>query len=110
MNYVYRPLPDLFEGSIEISIPKYKERLDLVKRLNVNSKDGEISVEQFENISMVRDIVGEFVTKVELVVKESGQQISCLDDLEYYESFNEILGHLSGVLFNGIKLGNAKKD
>jgi hypothetical protein len=110
MLYDYRPNPELFDGVISVEIPRYKERLDLVKKLNITQKDGEVSVEQFDNISLVRDIVIDRIRKVELFIKGNGQQIGSMDDLEFFEEFNVILQEISALIFNGIKLGNAKKD
>lgn len=97
-----------FTGSIEMRMLKFKERLDAIKSLNVTQNDGEIqiSTENLEKFEKLVEIVKKQISKVDLTHKKSKTKFENLDDLEYYAEYTEVVNVLSGILLNGVSLGN----
>ncbi len=95
------------KGSIKIEIPKYAERMNLLKDINlsfIQSGEVKISNDQIETMIKIKDVVQSKVSSVDVEI--SKKKINSFEDLEYYAEFNVILNELSSIIFNGAKLGN----
>lgn len=98
------------KGVIEIELPKYKDRMAIIKSMNINfGKDGELKFEanQLDIIEKMSDIVNERIKKVSLETID-GDKIESLGDLEYYSVYSEIINELINIVFNGAKLGKQR--
>jgi hypothetical protein len=97
---------DGLTGTIEIEVPKFKERMKILKDMNISVGD-DATVESsklLDQTEMIIDLVSSKIKKVNLSVK--GHKFNSVDDLEYYEFFQGIMSELSQVLMKGISLGN----
>lgn len=115
MQYTWKPcesdVEDLkeLEGHIVLNVPKYKERMELIKSLKLKVTDGTIEMgdEQFDSFDKILEIVKKRITKIEL--KYGDMKFKTLEDLEHYEVFTHITSELWGLIGNGIKLGKKQK-
>ncbi len=111
MNYKWTPSETL-EGFVEIKLLKYNDRMKVLESLNLKpNKEGEVTVNKdtIDQLSKIRERLVDQITKVDLKHKDSGLHFKSLDDLEYYEEYQEVVNSLSGILLNGVKLGNGSK-
>lgn len=99
------------EGSIEIEIYKYKERLKLVKEMNI-TLDGNSEVKfasgQIDTLEKMNDLAVSRIKKVDLIIVESGKKIESIDELEYYSVCQLIMNEVIDIVFNGAALGKPK--
>ena len=92
-------------GCIEIDIPKFSERMAIVKATEF--KDG-VKVEDAEKVLMLVDLAKEKAKKVELK-HESGLDLTSIEELEYYQEGLAIIYEIAGIILNGVPLGNLHK-
>lgn len=90
-----------FTGFVEIQVPTYKERIELLKSLNLSSKS-ENDIEQ--GLQMI-NLVEKHVVKVDL--KSGGDKFVSLDDLGYCKEGTELINSIGTIIVQGIPLGNA---
>lgn len=97
-----------FKGDIKVRMLKFKERLDVIKSLNIVAKDGEIEIsnDNLDKFEKLADIVKKQIHEMDLVHSKSGKEFKCIDDLEYFEEYTVIINDLAGILLNGVSLGN----
>lgn len=113
MELNYKPTKN-FEGYIKLRMPRYKERLEMIKSLNFKpaQADGGIEVEQNQNNGIdaaivMNEMVEKHVLEVSLKHIESGKVIDSLIILEMYKEGVELINEVAGALINGVALGNA---
>lgn len=97
-----------FSGVIRLAVPKYKARLELVKDLGIKyTDDGKADLGQsMDSAIKLFDMVEKHVKKVAIVHKKTKIEIKSLEDLEYHPEGQVIINELSGLLINGVPLGN----
>ena len=114
-EFIYKPEErgnKTFKGEILISIPKYKERLGMIKGLNFQfNEKGEVQggSEQFESAIKIVDIAEKHVKQLALTVIETGEKISTLDDLEYSQEGTELMNEVANFVLSGVQLGKSSK-
>jgi hypothetical protein len=96
---------DGFSGFVEINIPKFQERMEIVK--STEFRNGS-KVEDADKVMMLVDLAKTKSGKVELK-HESGVELNSIDDLEYYQEGLAIIYEVAGVILNGVPLGNLLK-
>ena len=98
----------IFEGKIVIELLPGRERLKVLKEINLTpDSSGSISfnADTIEAVIRGTSIVEKMVKEVDLVV--GGEKVSSFEDLEYCSSFNAIIMKLISVIINGPeRLGN----
>jgi hypothetical protein len=98
----------VFEGKIVIELLPGRERLKVLKEINLTpDSNGSISFNSDTIEAVIRgtSIVEKMVKEVDLVV--GGEKVSSFEDLEYCSSFNAIIMKLISVIINGPeRLGN----
>lgn len=92
-----------FKGYVEIQIPTYKERLDIVKGLDFDDKKQNGA----DAGKKVIDLVIKHVKSVSLQYGE--EKITDLDELSYYKEGTELINGISAIIIQGIPLGNGSK-
>lgn len=95
------------KGIVKVTIPKYVERMNLLKEINLKTlQNGEVQIssDQIDMMIKIKEVVQSKIVSVDLEINK--KKITNFDDLEYYSEFNLILNDLSSAIFNGIKLGN----
>lgn len=100
---------EFFEGSVEIQVPTYIERLRIMKELNFKVVDGKVETNEDTLEKMAKQVekLGTFVKSVNIKVKKSGEIISSLDDLGFYNEGATVIMELSAYISRGLSLGNA---
>lgn len=93
-----------FSGFVEVEIPSYTERMDILKSLNFSDKDG-INVESGQKVIK---LVEKHVVNVSLSFGES-EKINSLEELGYYKEGTELINGISAIIVQGIPLGNSSK-
>lgn len=95
-----------FSGLVKLRVPTYKERLEIIKKLNYKvGKDGELEAKstQFDSATEIMDLVEKHVVSVELTLESD--VITSLEDLGYYMEGSQLINELANVIIGGIKLG-----
>lgn len=98
---------EFFEGSVEMSIPSFSERMKILKEINYKSESGQVdaSSDNLDKFSKSVEKVKELVGSVNIKIKSSGEEIKTLDDLSYYNEGTAVLVELTGLMQSGISLG-----
>jgi hypothetical protein len=111
----WKPAGDAWSGSLQLELPGYEERLDMVGRLRGfaavdvevdGASDDLISSGDLEKAKSVFRVLKERVSDVALTHVESGTLVTNLDDLGCFEEGVEIVKSLQGFIFGGMRLGN----
>lgn len=108
MIYKYVLDKEWGKGEVQITFPKYKERIQMLKDMNfnLNAKEVNISSEQVDLLGKMYDLVMKRIVSFNITLAGEDKPINSLEDIECYDFFNQLIGDLGGVLFNGMKLGN----
>lgn len=96
------------QGEIEVVLPKYTERLRLMKDCNFKvDEKGEIvtGFEQIESLIVAIEKSKPFIKSVNLLTKD-GQKVESFDELEVTAGCDAILTELAFFVINGPQLGN----
>lgn len=100
-----------FSGKVILRIPKYLERLEMVKKFQFGvNKNAEVeSSDQVDSTMRAFEIIGPHVVSMELKIKETEEEITSLEDLGYYQEGLALMMELAGFILGGIKLGKKSK-
>lgn len=98
------------KGSVMLDVPRSKERMLLLKKVNFQAVEGELKGGgQMSAGIELSDLLGQELEKrtseIELVHVESGVAMASLEELEMYEEGGEVLSELGSALMRGVKLG-----
>lgn len=98
-----------FTGSIKVKMLKFKERLEVIKSLNIVQKDGEVELsdDNVEKFGRMAELVAKQIQEMDLKHKKSNASFSSLEDLEYYAEYTTVVNEIATILLNGVSLGNA---
>lgn len=105
-QFIYKVKEKGFSGEIVLDVPSYKEKLAIIKSLNMKvSKDGieEASVDPMEMAEKLFETMEKYVKKVDL--EYAGEKFSSVDELGYYEVGQKVIQEIQHVLTNGMALG-----
>lgn len=95
-----------FEGEIVLTVPKYKERLKLLKQTNMkfNAK-GEISseVDQFDMAEKIAEIAEAHIKSIDLT--RDGEKFISIDELEYEADYGVLISEVGSAILSGITMG-----
>ena len=89
-----------FVGYVEIEIPTYKERLELIKGMKLSDKVDEANL---DSATEILDIVEKRIKKVALKAK-NGEKVECLEDVLYYQDGQSLLLEIGKIVMQGIPL------
>lgn len=109
----YCPKGEVFEGYVMIRMPKFKERLALIKGLGISTDEkGEVGMndDSLEKAAQLVGIAHEHVESVQLKHVESGIEFSSMDDLDMYEEGTQLIQEIAGMVINGVKLGKISSE
>jgi len=98
--------PSPFIGHVLLKIPRYRERLAMIK--GAGYKTGEDGVGVSDGIDMMDKLlegVETHVIGVHLTHKKTSLKFESLEDLECYQEGTELINELGQVLLSGVKLG-----
>lgn len=95
----------IFTGTVTIDMPKYKDRLALVKEVNFKVENGEISTgaDQIDSMIKLAEIVEKHVKEIDLKVKD--YELKSFEDLQYNKSGSDLINELGNVLLSGMTMG-----
>jgi hypothetical protein len=91
-------------GYAEIEIPRWSERMEIIKGLSLEIKD-ETNVATFQGLDAINkiiEIVKRFIKKVE--VNLNNAKIEDIEDLLCFEDGLKLIQELGGIVTNGIPL------
>ena len=97
----------VFDGDVTIAIPKYKERLAMLKDINFKFNGTEIDAGLGQIDSMIK-----MVEIAELHIKRfnltrNGEYITSVDDLQYDKEGSDLLNEIGNVILSGIPMGKS---
>jgi hypothetical protein len=90
-----------FDGCIEVEIPTYRERLDLVKSMNIDPKNANID----HAVGLIVE-VEKRIKSVNLNLKNTNEKITTFEELGYYQQGSAIINEIGRFIISGIPLGN----
>lgn len=91
------------EGEIELDIPKYLERIELLKSVSVKDEQEVDSIEQARKLF---ELAAKNTKSVNLKHKKSNTAFSSIDELEMYSDGIGVIYSIGSYVINGIPLGN----
>lgn len=99
-----------FEGNIMVKVPKYKERMKLLRECNFKlDAEGNVGsgMEQFDSIDKLISITESNVSSVSLVYGEGDGacSIDSIEELGYYQEGVELITELGNLILSGFALG-----
>ncbi len=98
----------VFEGEVVINLPKYSERLALLKSLNFKtSNDGKVeaSSDQIDSMIKMIEIASKHVASVKVRRIDDGYEFNSIDELEYDKEGSELINEIANVIMSGVKMG-----
>lgn len=97
----------LISGSIEVEIPKYFERLDMMKALQMKVVDGEVvgGEDAMLSVKKAYEIVEKYAKAFKLKTVK-GEDIESLEALSYFQEGAAVIMEAAGAIVGGIRLGN----
>lgn len=104
----------VFEGVIKVKVPKYCDRLKLMKDANFKiSSTGEIdpTVDLLEQAMKMVEIAQSHTESVKLKRVDDGFEIKSFEDLEYDKDGSDLINEIANFVIGGGRLGkplNAK--
>lgn len=105
MLYTKKIENEKFSAEITVRIPKYMERIKLIKEVNFAiSSDGKLEQNSLDSIEKMAEIALKYIEKISIKVGQN--EFSNLSDLEYYQEYSEIVNEVIVIVLNGIPLGN----
>lgn len=106
-EFVFKPKEDSgFTGEIKLRVPKYKERIRLLKECNLSvDENGEMGkgAAQFDSVEKIIDVTESHVISVSLRYGE--QEIYEVEELGYYQEGVELLNEVGNLILSGFQLG-----
>lgn len=112
MEVDYKPLKN-FDGVVKIKMPRYKERIEMIKEMQITPKQNGNEVEAnatnsgIDSAIFMSSIMEKYILSIDVKHIQSGLVIKSLEELECYKEGVELINEIGSVLFNGISLGNA---
>lgn len=92
------------QGVISIEVPGFKERVKILKELNIQAENGQAAEsDPLEYSLKINELVRERVKSVKLKYKELS--FESIDQLEYYKKGLEVINKLATIILNGVELG-----
>lgn len=106
-EFDFTPKSEVFKGTIKVRVPSYKERVGLMKELNIKfNSNGSLDLsEGVDLFGLLADKIEQFVVAVDL--KCGKHNFSSIEDLSYYAEGSEVVNELIAVLMNGMSLGKS---
>ena len=109
MELDYKP-KEKFEGVIRINMPRHKDRIKMIRDMNLNGaiKDGQAVVDStngMDSAIFMSEKMEQFIISVNVKHIESGTEIKTLEELECFSEGVALINEVGGVIFNGVSLG-----
>lgn len=99
-------VPKKFAGKVRLKIPSYRDRMKLAQEMSVPKSEGGIDISAGAKAAeKLLDKLSELIVSIDVEYK--GEKFTSLEDLEYYEEGNELIGELGHVVLNGLSLGES---
>ena len=97
----------LFEGFVEINIPKRKERMEFLKeRLLLKKDNAEDSPELLDaQFDFLEGVFDKCFSSINLTHVKSGEKIVSKEDLDYCAEGQAIINDVASLCINGIEMG-----
>ena len=95
-----------FKGYITVKVPRYKERMALLRETNIKITDkGEVEAgaEKFDLAIKLAEIAEDHIAKVS--VKRGEEEFNTYEDLEYLEEGTALISEVGSMVISGIKMG-----
>lgn len=102
-SFDYKPKAEGWSGTIKLKVPNYKERLAIVKEMNLGSIAEANVSEQLDLTEKLLDRVQLHVEAVDL--KFGKQAFTSFEDLQYCKEGSDLINEVGSVLMQGISLG-----
>jgi len=90
-----------FVGVVEIEVPLYVERLDLVKSLDIDPNNPGLD----NAVDLIKE-TKKRIKSIKLEAKGQTDKIESFDDLSYYKEGADIINDIGRMMVNGFPLGN----
>ena len=101
-----------FEGKALLKMPKYRDRLQMIKSCQFKidaSGDVVNGMDNLDSLSKMVEFASKAVEKLMIKHIDSGVVAKSFEELEYNPIFDAILNDISGYYLNAGKLGNEQK-
>ena len=96
-----QPLTDSMEGTVQMEIPTYKERLSLIKAHGIMNE----KIDEIERADKMLDLVEKHIKAVSIRLK-SGEEINSITDLGYFQEGTNLTNRLGRLLIGGVSLSD----
>jgi hypothetical protein len=101
---------DGFSGFAKLAMPKYRDRLQMIKDCNFKvNQNGEMEsgFENLDGLTKMIDFAAKSVKEMEIVHVASGTLAKSFDELEYNPIFDTLISDIAGFYMNAGKVGNS---
>jgi hypothetical protein len=91
-------------GTVEVEIPTYKERLNLIQELGFNSGESED-----KNLDRAKNMIKEVEKRIKSIsIKlDNGEEVNSLEDLGYYKEGSLVINHIGKMIISGFEVGKS---
>jgi hypothetical protein len=101
-------IPTPFKGSVKIKVPKYTDRLRLMKECNFKVRaDGQIdpNTDMIDQAIKMVEVAKKHVLEVDLVRDEDKERFTDFESLEYDSDGSEVINEIANFVMSGGRLG-----
>lgn len=93
-----------FSGAITVDVPKYTDRLRLLKDVNFSAGDKELDkTSGVESMIRMIEIAPNYIKEIEVVRIFDGKKYTSFEELN--EDADEVCVEITKLVFEGVKLG-----
>ena len=96
------------EGTVEVDLPKYVQRLKYLKEAKFKINPDWTVSDQVDNLEITIkaiELAEKHIKKVDLTVKETGDKIKTVDQMQFSPYCEECLTEIGFLVLNGPQLG-----
>jgi len=110
MRSIEYKAPEGFEGSAQLQVPKYTERLKIIKNCNFSlgtEGEAQVTTDQLDSVIALIEGTKGYIKDVKIKHVESGAMAESFEDLEYSPEFDGLLVELCSSVLNAGQVGNS---
>jgi len=95
-----------FKGIVQLKMPKYLERMKLMKKCNFNTSNGkDEKTDGLDSMEKLIQISLDHIHSVKLIRIDDEREFNCIDDLEYDVEGSSLLNEIGQKIIGGARLG-----
>jgi len=106
MIYKYAVKSEGFSGAVTVDVPKYTDRLRLLKDVNFSIGDKELDkTSGVESMIRMIELAPNYIKEVDVIRLADGKKYTSFEELN--DDADEVCVEITKLVFEGVKLGKS---